>query len=92
MRFPSIKDVASELRLINANVEGECDVRLQVYEDGKWVVRSGLSDYDQDHQGYWGASMVPGYVNTVSGRWRFNSTTIARDLLSQAKEHRSQNR
>jgi hypothetical protein len=79
-RFPSIKDVAHDLRLINAEVEGECDVRLQVYPDGSWAVRWGLSDYDTDHHGYWGASSVPG-----NGR-RFSSADTARELLGQAKD------
>lgn len=86
MRFPSIRRVAYELRLINTNVQGECDVRLQVYPDGEWAVRYGLSDYDQDHRGYWGASSVPG------NKKRFNSYEIAKDLLSQAKEDKTQSK
>jgi hypothetical protein len=86
MRFPSIEDVARELRSISANVEGVCDVRLQVYPDGKWGVHFGLSDYDQDHHGYWGASCVPG-VNAKGCETRFDSKAIARDLLNQAREH-----
>src|SRR5690606_813072 len=35
-----------------------CDVRLQVYEDGDWAIRFGDSSYDQDHRGFWGASIV----------------------------------
>jgi len=78
LRFPSIVDVASALRDVNDFVDDDCDVRLQVYPDGQWAVRFGLSDYDQDHHGYWGASSVPGK--------RFNSKDIARELLEQAKE------
>lgn len=96
MRFPSIKDVATELRAVNKAVEADeeyaygrgrmiralsaVDVRLQVYEDGAWAVRWGLSDYDQDHRGYWGASSVPG-----SNR-RFRSEDVAYSLIDQAKE------
>lgn len=90
MKFPSIKAVASELRSINM-FPGERDadetfinVRLQVYPDGAWAVRSGLSDYDRDHHGFWGASSVPG-----SGK-RFNSTDVARDLLSQCRDDHAQ--
>jgi hypothetical protein len=82
MRFPSIKDVATELRAINKEADAgrdEVDVRLQVYEDGAWAVRWGLSDY-QDHRGYWGASSVPG-----SNR-RFHSEDVARNLIDQAKD------
>jgi hypothetical protein len=86
MRFPKIDDVAAELRDINKyDLEPEdadegIDVRLQVYPDGQWAVRWGLSDYDQDHRGYWGASSVPG------NNRRFNSKDIARDLIDQAKD------
>ena len=80
MRFPSIQDVARELRAVNNFADDECDVRLQVEADGSWAVRYGDSSYDQSHLGYWGASSVPG-----SGR-RFPSISTASDLLEQAKE------
>jgi hypothetical protein len=93
LRFPSIDAVARALRDVSANVEcdppvdGEpsgCDVRLQVYPEGVWWIRYGLSDYDQDHRGYWGASSVPGVVNGVVQRFR--SREVARDLIEQARE------
>ena len=89
VHFPSIKDVAAELRLINANADvdggGRCDVRLQVRVDSSWTVRYGLSDYDQDHNGYWGGSSVPGVQGGVVKR--FNSHAVARDLLNQMRDH-----
>lgn len=84
MKFPSIKAISETLRDINSIVDGECDVRLQVYEDGSWAVRYGLSDYDQDHRGYWGASTVPG-LNKKGKPSRFNSNDVAKELLSQVK-------
>lgn len=84
MRFPSVSAVAKVLRTINARVEScddGCDVRLQVYPDGSWAVRWGLSDYDDDHRGYWGASSVPG------GGRRFDSRGVARDVIGQAQDH-----
>jgi len=84
MKFPSIKSVASELYLINMNVEGECDVRLQVWDDEQWIIRTGDSQYDQDHRGYWGSSCVPGVVNGIVKRFR--SRDIAKDLLEQVKD------
>jgi len=88
--FPSIRAVASELRRINAYDAGAredgdtlIDVRLQVYVDGAWAVRWGLSDYDQDHSGFWGASCVPGDSR------RFDSEAVARDLLDQAKDQQA---
>lgn len=93
MRFPSIKDVANELRGINANIEGECDIRLQVYpvteyvraqKHYAWTIKWGDPSYDTDHRGYWGSGSIPGVVNGVVKR--FNSYGLARELLDQAKE------
>jgi len=89
MKFPKQSEVASDLRNISKRFEGNpptayddglLDVRLQVYPDGRWAVRFGSSDYDQDHHGYWGASSVPG-----SGK-RFDAVAVAKDLIEQAKE------
>lgn len=88
MKFPSIKDVAKELRGINHNVENECEVRLQVWDDSKWIIRSGDPQYDPDHRGYWGSSFVPGVVNGQVKR--FNSREIAKDLLNDCKESYAQ--
>lgn len=85
MKFPRIDDVAAELRKINANIEGETDVRLQVYDNGHWAIRTGSSDYDQDHRGYWGASLLPGVVR--GEMVRFSSIRTAKELLAQVKEH-----
>jgi hypothetical protein len=89
MRFPSINDVSAELRRINKQEsaedddDGGIDVRLQVMPDSTWTVNWGLSDYDQDHHGYWGSSSVPG------DNRRFDSKDIARDLIEQAREHKA---
>ena len=79
MKFPSIKNVAHDLRVFARNIDETCDVRLQVYPDGAWAVRVGLSDYDQDHRGFWGASCIP--------LGRFNATNLARELISQCRDH-----
>jgi len=87
MKFPSIADVARVLRDLNANVECDsegCDVRLQVYPDGAWAIRWGLSDYDQDHHGYWGASGIPGNGED------FDATGIARELIEECREDHAQ--
>ena len=88
--FPSISAVAAELRDLNANVEGECDVRLQVREGEplSWRLNWGPSDYDQDHRGAWGASSIPGVNKGRVGR--FNSFETAKDLIDQAKEMAAQ--
>lgn len=96
MKFPTVSELATELRAINRNVECDpggdwanstgCDVRLQVYPDGQWAVRWGSSDYDQDHRGYWGASVIPGVVRGIE--IDFDAEEIAQDLLEQAEEQR----
>lgn len=84
MKFPTIKEVALELRQINCNVEGPCDVRLQIYLDGQWRVRWGDVQYDQDHRGFWGFGSVPGVgKKTVH---RFRSRELARALLEECRE------
>ena len=86
MRFPTISDVATKLRRINKQDSGDeegIDVRLQVHTDGTWTVNWGLSDYDQDHRGFWGSSIVPG------DNRRFDSKDIARDLIEQAREQKA---
>jgi hypothetical protein len=89
MRFPTIDEVAAELRSINEQTleddddDDGIDVRLQVYPDGDWAVRSGSSDYDQDHRGHWGAASVPGNDR------RFSAKDVARGLIEQAREHKA---
>jgi hypothetical protein len=90
MKFPSVSEVARAVSNVNANVEGEADVHLQVYENGEWALRWGLPDYDQDHRGYWGSSSVPG-VNRRGQVSRINAKAIAKDLLEQAKDQRTEN-
>lgn len=93
MKFPSIRDVASILRGIHSDGIGytdsgdeieTIDVRLQVMPDGAWEVHSGDSQYDTDHRGFWGSSEVP----ATRGRW--SSVAVARDLLSQCRDHRAE--
>lgn len=92
-RFPTIADVARDLRAINAqtidtsdneddNTSG-IDVRLQVTTDGA-TVHTGDAAYDTDHRGVWGASSVPGNDR------RFNARAVARDLIEQAREQAAQ--
>lgn len=82
MKFPTIKMVSRELKDLKSHVDfsknnPEIDVRLQVYENGQWAIRLGLSDYDQDHHGFWGSSCLSSRCNCVD---------IARDLLDQVKD------
>lgn len=92
--FPSIADVRSELKAnwdwMRSNLsrrdlydewgggEPGTDVRLQVAPNGAWAIHTGDPSYDQDHRGYWGASIL---------LWeRQNLTDLAKDLLDQAAE------
>ena len=92
-RLPSIANVRSELfahwKYLRRNFgrsefeeRGEDfagqDVRLQVWEDGRWAVHVCSPDYDQDHRGYWGAS----YLSYD----RQNLTDLARDLINQCAD------
>lgn len=55
------------------------DCRLRILPNGNgWQLLTGLSDYDQDHRGLWGASFLP-YD-------RSNLTELARDLIEQCRE------
>jgi hypothetical protein len=93
MKFPTIAAVARDVRAAAKSIgwgksrskfRDYLDVRLQVYPDGAWAVRVGLSDYDQDHRGFWGASCIP--------RGRFSATDLARDLVNQCRDHHAANR
>lgn len=88
MKWPRIKDVASELEGINANVEGECDVRLQVWSDGQWRVRYGDPGYDRDHSGFWGAGSVPGVVD--GEEQDLDAHDLARELIEQCRDMEAQ--
>jgi len=95
-----IKEIASELTAVNDFAtecdggscgpdehmcgEGGIDVRLQLYTDGHWAIRFGDASYDTHHQGYWGASSVPG------NGWTFDAEETARDLYEQAMDDKAQ--
>ena len=81
MRFPSIASVTAALKEAREYLNGEdMDVRLQLYEDGAWALRTGLSDYDQDHRGFWGASSITG------GCLIKHLRDTAADLLEQVRD------
>jgi hypothetical protein len=83
MRFPSIASVVAALKQAREEVDpGEdmMDVRLQVYSGGAWALRTGSSDYDQDHRGFWGAGSV-----TASSMVKDLRQT-AKDLLEQVQD------
>lgn len=85
MRFPSIKDVAADLRDVKRAILGDdipdTDVRLQVESSGAWTIHTGDPCYDTDHRGFWGAGSIDR---------RTNCRDLACDLIDQAKDHAAQ--
>jgi dihydroxyacetone kinase len=83
VKFPRICDVAAALKEVRESMdEGQTDldIRLQVYRTAVWAIRVGDSGYDADHLGYWGASAIDRKTSIKT------ITSIAKDLLEQAKE------
>ncbi len=82
LTFPSTESVAEALEDVRSQLDmgSDTEVRLQVYPTGQWAVRWGLSDYDQDHRGYWGASSLFQWEESEGLR------TTAEFLIDQAKE------
>lgn len=80
---PSVAEVAGALRTVQKSclVEvDQTDVRLQVQEDGSWNVHFGAPDYDQDHRGFWGASVI----TDEDGAGEL--ANVACDLIQQAQD------
>jgi hypothetical protein len=96
IEWPTVEEIAADLRAAQEEIPaggwvelGEdddednhsTDVRLQVYPDGQWALRTGDSSYDHDHRGYWGAG------------WLTHDTdcdALAADLLAEAQDHHAQ--
>lgn len=86
-RMPSVAHVERALRGAHADLRrigaltkgGWVDVRLQVYEDGQWALRTGLSDYDLDHRGFWASGSLP-FPKSTQFR------TMARALIAQCAD------
>jgi len=74
----ALRDIRDDLRAMGPECE-ETDVRLRLFE-GSWYVYHGPSDYDQDHRGHWGASIVARTDTIRSLR------ATAEDLTDQALE------
>jgi hypothetical protein len=92
--LPTVKDLAAEVYAYGRDLASYDpaditeagtdtpggDFRLQVYCDGGWATHTGSADFDQDHQGHWGATFVP------AGCTRADAKAIALDLLQQAED------
>lgn len=85
--------LAQDLLVVSRDVEDNfiepgCDepfinVRLQCH-DGWSQLRTGDSQCDQDHRGFWGSSSV-GQNLTFDG-----AVSIAKDLINQVLDHEAQ--
>ena len=91
-KFPTVNDVAYELRELNKQAHGEADVRLQVLDDGNWWVHLGDASHDLDHHGFWGAGTIPGCGGKHGKPRKFNSKLLAEDLINQAADHYAQDK
>lgn len=84
-----LKDIRDDLAATPSEdgVESEddfMDVRLQVFDDGGWVLHTGDASYDTDHHGSWGASEI---VPTMTDE---ELREMAEDLINQAEDMRAQ--
>ena len=83
-KWPSIDEVAKELRLINENTEGPTPVYLQALPNVSWLVMVGHPVRITGAGSRSSSGMVPG---VVKGRvCRFNSVDLARHLIWKCKE------
>ena len=79
--------VPTELEFSDPN-EPELDVRLQVFTPhgsdftGSWTLHFGDPQYDQDHQGFWGAGSCTREM--IDSDYAF----LAQDLIDQTEEAR----
>jgi hypothetical protein len=90
MKFPTIQDVSDEVYshvqdLKNWQID-EGDIRLQVYENGGWIVRTGDASFDTDHSGFWGASSIASNANKRQCR------ETARELIGQARDQQAESK
>lgn len=87
MTLPTTDEVAEQLKHVQRMLtpdDGECAVRLQVYQNGAWLVRFGDASYDTDHHGWWGAGAISLTDTTEELRW------CAEDLVEQVEEMEAQ--
>ena len=85
MWWPTITQVARELRLVSENTQGAVAVVLIVYrppEEG-WSIRTDDAERDL---GFAGSGTVPGCGGRNMMPRRFNARELARDLIWQAEQ------
>ena len=85
LRFPSVKDVAWELRSLSALSDKATPVRFQILTDGNWWVHPGNCNGDMEGGGYCSCADVPGRNRHGKGK-RFPSEEIAKNLIDEAAD------
>ena len=89
MPKPTIKELAEGIYYYarslrpEDHVDEDGEVRLQLHA-GDWELHTGPSDYDTDHRGAWGASLVSAGATWAACR------SVARDLIAEALDHAAQ--
>lgn len=81
-----VEDILRSIHRKYALKDEDTDVRFRMH-NGCWQILWGLSDYDQDHRGYWGASSIP---SATEGLTQEQALEIAKELIEQAKDDHAQ--
>ena len=63
------------------------DVRLQLLDSGDWVLHLGDSQYDTDHQGYWGSGFLD--YDWEERELKINIDSLANSLIDEVEENYS---
>lgn len=83
--FPSVEDVAWELRALNSGADGTTTVWLQVFDDGKWWVHCDGSSVNSDEHCYFSRGVVPGCTPKRKKPRKFDSEAVARQLIDDIR-------
>jgi hypothetical protein len=86
LKFPSVEDVAWELRALNSSANGLTTVYLQIFDDGKWWVHSEGSSVNTDEHCYFSQGEVPGCTPKRKKPRKFNSEEAAENLIEDIKK------
>lgn len=86
IKFPSVKDVAWELRALNSGANGQTTVRFQILDNGNWWVHVGDASADLKEHGYCATGEVPGCTGKHHKPRKFNSEELAERLIGEAQD------
>lgn len=86
LKFPTIQDVAWELRALNASLDRETTVRFEILTDGRWWIHAGDSKNDIDGHSYGSSGKVPGCTGKHHKPRKFPSEELAKHLIDEAAD------